>query len=196
MNDTLREIRKIVAGVLAEAKKKKEKAVELKHDPRPPEYSYAEALDFSAPLGAYNLYRNQGPVNWGPMTSAGTKIDDRVTSQRQNLEAVLRGVVKEAVRLELKDDPSSWHWLSEAIEQRREPTNVWEAANHWYDHQNLGLGHQTAEGIEEKKVGFKKLSQKLAHQKGVKNPKALAAAIGRKKYGAAGMAKKAAAGRK
>jgi hypothetical protein len=32
-------------------------------------------------------------------------------------------------------------------------------------------------------VGFSKLSEKLSHQKGVKNPDALAASIGRKKYG-------------
>jgi hypothetical protein len=44
-------------------------------------------------------------------------------------------------------------------------------------------------------LGFKKLEHSLAHKKGVTDPKAVAAAIGRKKYGAAGMAKKAAAGR-
>ena len=42
---------------------------------------------------------------------------------------------------------------------------------------------------------FKALSGKLAKQ-GVQDPKALAAAIGRKKYGSARMAKMAAAGRK
>ncbi len=33
-------------------------------------------------------------------------------------------------------------------------------------------------------VGFKKLAGELAHEKGVTNPAALAASIGRKKYGA------------
>jgi hypothetical protein len=42
---------------------------------------------------------------------------------------------------------------------------------------------------------FKKLSAKLKKQ-GVKNPKALAAAIGRKKYGKAKFQKMAAKGRK
>lgn len=46
------------------------------------------------------------------------------------------------------------------------------------------------------KVGFRKMTRKLAARKGVTNAKALAAYIGRKKYGKAGMAKKAAAGRK
>lgn len=45
------------------------------------------------------------------------------------------------------------------------------------------------------RVGFKKLTAQLA-AKGARNPKALAAAIGRKKYGKAGMAAKAAAGRR
>lgn len=44
-------------------------------------------------------------------------------------------------------------------------------------------------------VGFKKLSNKLK-KKGVNNPDAVAAAIGRKKYGKAGFAKLAASGKK
>ena len=44
-------------------------------------------------------------------------------------------------------------------------------------------------------VGFGKLKAKLA-AKGVRSPGGLAYAIGAKKYGKAGMAKKAAAGRK
>lgn len=43
---------------------------------------------------------------------------------------------------------------------------------------------------------FDKLKGKLAKEPGVTNPGGLAAAIGRKKFGAAGMAAKAAAGRK
>lgn len=44
-------------------------------------------------------------------------------------------------------------------------------------------------------LGFEKLERSLAHRKGVTDPKALAAYIGREKYGAKGMAKKAATGR-
>lgn len=44
-------------------------------------------------------------------------------------------------------------------------------------------------------LGFRKLSNQLK-KKGVRNPDAVAAHIGRKKYGKAGMAKKSAAGRK
>lgn len=43
-------------------------------------------------------------------------------------------------------------------------------------------------GGHENESKFSKLQGKLAHQKGVRNPRALAAAIGIKKYGAKGMA--------
>lgn len=43
---------------------------------------------------------------------------------------------------------------------------------------------------------FARLSHRLAHRRGVRNPDALAAFIGRRKYGAKGMARKAAAGRR
>jgi len=45
-------------------------------------------------------------------------------------------------------------------------------------------------------VGFKKLKGELAHEKGVENPGALAAYIGRKKYGAKTFNKAAATHRK
>ena len=44
-------------------------------------------------------------------------------------------------------------------------------------------------------IGFKALKEKLSHRKGVKNAGAIAAAIGRKKYGAAKMAKASAEGK-
>lgn len=43
---------------------------------------------------------------------------------------------------------------------------------------------------------FNKLAGKLKRRGGVRNPRALAAYIGRKKYGRKGMARKAAAGRR
>jgi hypothetical protein len=42
----------------------------------------------------------------------------------------------------------------------------------------------SAKVLDEKHIGFKKLEKKLSHEKGVYNPAGLAAAIGRKKYGA------------
>ena len=44
-------------------------------------------------------------------------------------------------------------------------------------------------------LGFAKLENKLSHKSGISNPAAVAASIGRKKYGEAEMAKKSAAGR-
>lgn len=49
--------------------------------------------------------------------------------------------------------------------------------------------------VDDAHEGFEKLERSLAHRKGVEDPKALAAWIGREKYGSKGMAKKAAAGR-
>jgi len=102
MSATDKDIKRVISNVLAEAKKKKEKAEVLKHDPKPAAYGYSEAFDFSAPLGAYNLYRSQGAVNWGPMTGPGSKIDDKIVGQRANLEQVLHGIVKEV------STPSAW----------------------------------------------------------------------------------------
>lgn len=51
-------------------------------------------------------------------------------------------------------------------------------------------------GAADEHEGFQKLETSLAHRKGVTDPKALAASIGREKYGAKGMAEKAAEGRK
>jgi hypothetical protein len=43
---------------------------------------------------------------------------------------------------------------------------------------------------------FEKLKGELSHEKGINNPGALAASIGRKKYGAAKMGKMSAMGKK
>ncbi len=51
-------------------------------------------------------------------------------------------------------------------------------------------------GEMEDESAFSQLSHELDKQPGVTDPDALAASIGRKKYGAAGMAAKSAAGRK
>lgn len=104
------EINKTIKRTLAEAKKKKEKALELKHDTKPTGYGYSESFDFSAPLGAYNLYKGQGAVNWGPMTGPGTKVDDRIAGQRADIQTLTRDMVKEAAA------PSAWANLTEEKE--------------------------------------------------------------------------------
>jgi len=128
MKTSLYEIKKLVSEVLlSEAKKKKEKAEKLKYAAKPGAYSYDESFDFSAALGAYNLYRSQGATNWGPMTGPGTKIDDRILGQRASSEAALRGVVKEAIREQVKGNPSPWVKANQMVEQKLSE-NVWEAA--------------------------------------------------------------------
>lgn len=52
------------------------------------------------------------------------------------------------------------------------------------------------EVLQEKYIGFKKLKGKLAHEKGVEDPGALAASIGRKKYGKKRFQRAAAKGKK
>jgi hypothetical protein len=59
-----------------------------------------------------------------------------------------------------------------------------------------GLDEENTLELEEKYEGFAKLKGELAHKAGVKNPGALAAAIGRKKYGKEKFQKAAAAGKK
>lgn len=194
------ELRTLISQVLAEAKKKKEKSDKAKVKPEPPAYSYAEAFDFSAPLGAYNLYHNQGVVNWGPQTSGGPRVDDQVTvpSAAALTQEAVSGFIGKLMN-EQAVSQSEWDVFQEHVENG--PEGIWESALHWYDFNRRGLGEMapcpsSEDTVDEKKLGFKKLKNKLAHKKGVTDPAALAASIGRKKYGAAGMAKKAAAGRK
>jgi hypothetical protein len=114
---SMNQIKKIVSEVLAEAKKKKKKGEALKaaYEAKPGAYGYAEAFDFSAPLGAYNLYKNQGAVNWGPMTGPGTKIDDNYAGGVSGTEKALRSYVRDEIREQVESTWSAWDVLSEAI---------------------------------------------------------------------------------
>lgn len=108
MNDSV----KLLKGILAEAKKKKKEKEEKKsYDAKPDAFKYDEAFDFSSPLGADNLYARQGQVNWGPVTSAGTKLDDRVMGQKVELEAV-------------KMNESAWDALEESLNG-----SIWSSIN-------------------------------------------------------------------
>lgn len=170
----INELKALVESTLAEAKKKKKKEeLEEEATVHPAGYSSNPAFDFSAPLGAYNLYRSQGQVNFGPYTGPGTKIDDHRLGANSNGNSYQQAVFSEGV------DPRS-AWAPFVVVKPRAPQTIWEAADY----------------LHEKKLGFKKLKGKLAHKKGVTDPAALAASIGRKKFGEKGMAKKAAAGKK
>ncbi len=74
----LNELKALVRQVvLAEVKKKKSPKKKGKKAEIPEEsekFKYAEALDFSIPLGDFNVYRHQGAANWGPYTSQGPTV--------------------------------------------------------------------------------------------------------------------------
>jgi hypothetical protein len=185
MKTTISELRILVDAIIEEARKSKKKPKD--HPDRmkanhPNAYQYDEALDFSNPLGSYNLYKSQGGASWGPNTGAGPKVDDNIRFPPQKLN------LGEGV-----DPNSEWAQLVESNNLE----NVWESVARWYDHQGLGLGEGSAV-LDEKHVGFKKLKNQIKKKEGYSNDqsKAVAASIGFKKFGKKGMAAKAAAGRK
>lgn len=117
----MNELNKIVSMVISEAKKKKKKGdrEDPKYSALPKEFGYAEVFDYSSPLGAENRLAQQGNANMGPYTSGGKEDDKK-----------LRAAIKEAIRFEMMNDPSPWHFLSESFEMN-EPKmkNVWETLN-------------------------------------------------------------------
>lgn len=198
MRIKLKELPALVESIIAEAKKKKDKEKKLSKVPEPKEYQYAEAFDYSPPLAAYNLYRSQGQANWGPQTGEGPRVDDRTAIHHtlKEDEKVLNGIVEGT----LIPEKSAWDAIKAVKEDKSTlkgflpESTAWGEALRWYDHAGQGLG--TPGALEEKAMGFAKLKGKLAHKKGVKNPAALAASIGRKKLGNKEMARRAAAGKK
>lgn len=117
----MNELNRIVSMVISEAKKKKKKGEreEEKYVANPKEYGYASVFDYSSPLGDENRYKSQGAANFGSYTNGGKEDDKK-----------LRAAIKEAIRFELMNDPSPWHFLSESLEMN-EPKmkNVWETLN-------------------------------------------------------------------
>jgi hypothetical protein len=136
---TINELKYEIAEILSEAKKKKEKEKQaMKKEGAVGAYGhYEEAFDFSAPLGAYNLYRQQGAVNWGPMTSDGVRVDSNfsnpanVSGLKESEERALRTIVREVIQFGLIPGDSAWA----PVMQRSAPAagNIWEAAKHWYE---------------------------------------------------------------
>lgn len=142
----LNELRLVVAEMLDEAKKKKEKEVALKKRGASVEaYGlYDEAFDFSAPLGASNLYRQQGAANWGPYTSGGPEIDSMfsdpnrgATQMRESEERAVRMLVREVIENGLVPPTSAWAPLTEKRKVMPVAESAWDAAaplfEAWYD---------------------------------------------------------------
>lgn len=150
----INELKVIIAEVLEEAKKKKEKEIKARenHGKAKNAYGYySEALDFSWPLGPYNLYGQQGQVNWGPYTSGGQKVDQNFANpntglnMRENDEKALRAVVREVIEYGLVPSDSAWAPIMEASTPKSFDT-PWEAAINecaWY------MQHTELNGVPE-----------------------------------------------
>lgn len=174
--------------VLAEAPSKKKgkknagKGEAQKGDVQPKAYSYSEALDFARPLGFLNPAADY--VNYGPNTGGGASAEP--IHDLLHTSSASGGAQRQL--------QSAWEHVKESVD----PTGTWERLNEMSydmeheDIQEMGPGCD----VDEAHIGFKKLSHQLSHEKGVKDPGALAAAIGRKKYGPKAFAAKSAAGHK
>jgi hypothetical protein len=138
---TINELKMTISEIIEEAKKKAKKAEQnMRYGKHIVAYgTYDEALDFSAPLGAYNYYRQQGQVNWGPFTGGGTQIDSSFEHPSRLHEDVpgthelkeselkaLRSVVREVIENGLIPEGSAWREVIPAKAPR--PTNSWELA--------------------------------------------------------------------
>ena len=141
----LNELKVEIASILEEAKKKDKKADDLEKKGKSIEaYGlYDEAFDFSQPLGAMNLYAQQGAVNWGPYTSGGPVIDSSFADpQRNNAtsnlkeedEHALRTLVREVIENGLIPAGSAW---APVLNRVSKPFGTWDQAARmaeaWYD---------------------------------------------------------------
>jgi hypothetical protein len=177
---SINELKYEIAEILSEAKKKKEKKTDAKKK-RGAVGAYGfydEALDFSAPLGAYNLYRQQGAVNWGPMTSDGPHIDSSFANpnvagnpgrvHESSDEHALRSLVREVIQFGLIPEDSAWAPLMENKDDGRTYGSIWEAAAHWFQKegfQEAATCGPTGKGFEKSKFKLDKKAQERAAPK-------------------------------
>lgn len=179
---SINELKYEIAEILSEAKKKKEKKIDAKKK-RGATGAYGfydEALDFSAPLGAYNLYRQQGAVNWGPMTSDGPHVDSSFGNpnvagnmvmpghmKESADEKALRSLVREVIQFGLIPEDSAWAPLMENKEGQSFGS-IWEAAAHWFQKEGFeeaATCGPAAKGYEKGKFKLDKKAQERAAPK-------------------------------
>lgn len=124
----LSELRSVVIEILDEAKKKKKKGQDkTKVSPAVGSFgSYADALNFAAPLGDLNLYKAQGGVNWGPHTSHGAAVEPE-----EKNEGALRTFVSSVIAEHLHEG-SAWDLVEMVGEysasRKVDAKNIWEQA--------------------------------------------------------------------
>lgn len=157
---TLNELKHQIADILDEAKKSKKgkakkdakksssaKSSRMKM-PQTEAYGfYDKEHDFSTPLGAYNLYRQQGAVNWGPYTSAGPEVatgmgggSNANAFMKEGDEKALRHVVREVIENGLIDSNSAWSVFLEAKEPIFESS--WEEVAYLVEKKAWFMQHQ------------------------------------------------------
>lgn len=170
MKITINELKLQIAQLVVEAKKKKEK--EVKNRVRGEQIEayglYDEALDFSNPLGAYNLYRQQGAVNWGPQTSPGPQIDSTFANPNtgptnESDERFIRSIIREVIANGLVPNDSAWSPMLER-EAHPEFDSIWETALHWYDKAKEPdpENSKPSKGFEKSKYALDKKAQEKA----------------------------------
>jgi hypothetical protein len=151
MKMSLNELRIEIAEILSEAKKKKvKKSDKIKKNAGEAASAYGfydEALDFSEALGEDNIYAQQGAVNWGPNTSAGKHTDTafndpHLHNMSESDDRALRSLVKEVMQLGNISENSVWN----VIDESEESTNIWEAANRWYEKYGDGINEKVKKG--------------------------------------------------
>jgi len=213
MELTIKDLQEVIKAVLKNIKEEGEKGRDgYKFDEdepiQPRGFSHSDSADYTIPSQEGSRYKKQGSANFGPFTEGMLRTIVRATIKESiTMKPVpsKKGQVSapfNKAKIEVGEDVKIPAWNS-----TKKGGSVWEDLGHWYDvpgakkpnvrklESNI-MDDVYADRTNEKKIGFKKLKNKLAHKKGVKDPAALAASIGRKKYGTSGMAKKAAAGRK
>jgi hypothetical protein len=137
MKMTLTELKLTIADMISEAKKKAKKEDKIeKLGAQVEAYGfYNKEHDFSAPLGAYNLYRQQGQVNWGPQTSAGTRVDSNVGNPnaihiKESAEETLRALVREVLENGHITEDSAWSPFLRRASASPIFESSWEEAEH------------------------------------------------------------------
>lgn len=120
-----------------------------------------------------------------------SKLEDMRISVAQNM---FKSPVAEEVTEEVETEEQIEEELDfEELSEEEESVLMQSLSS---DEINEELSEEDAASLEEKYMGFAKLKASLARKPGVNNPAAVAAAIGRKKYGKEKFQKMAAAGKK
>ncbi|HEU5119169.1 MAG TPA: hypothetical protein VFT74_21445 [Isosphaeraceae bacterium] len=152
----MRQLRNIVRGIISETHwasaplpEKKTKKGQISHD-QPHHWTHEAVYDFARPLGVHSHYGQQGASNFGPYTGVVDVLPEEIVGAHSggpdDINKSTRSFIQGVMRESLVPEQSAW-----VVEESKKPETIWEAAQHWYDHQGLGLGRVGSAGIAEKK---------------------------------------------